>query len=526
MLAIFFKNRPYAAAVSVVLLLSAFRLFLTTRYPLSPDEAHYWMWSKHLDWFYFSKGPVIAWLIALGTSIGGDTEIGVRWPAVLLSACTLVLLFFLGKRLFAPVVGWFCLLAGVITPMFAFGSIVMTIDAPSVFFWAAACAAGWQAWRANTIGWWTLTGFCVGLGFLSKYTNAVQGLCFLLFMLLTNRGWHLLTTIAPWLGATTALICTLPYWIWNAQNNWVSWEHLLSRGQLTVGESETIKFSIRLSEFFSFVGLQALVISPLLWLLMLFAVFWAVKKTTANLPSLQNRNLPEAVGDDIKLVYLLCQSVPLFLFFGLFALNDAGQPNWTAPGYCTAAILTGFFLKKFWNCSSLLRRGFYASAIFSLVCTAALHDTRPLRLPPEIDPLARVRGWDVLSEKVLAAQKQHKADFILANHYGLVAALCWHLPGERGGMRVYRSQTPDRINDQFSLWPNYFHRTGQSAILVVQLKKIRVGSTQRPPRSVRNQFESWEPIGEPFWVEQDSLRVAPYALFLMRNLKNTLQDES
>src|SRR5262245_31657226 len=30
---------------------------------LAPDEAHYWDWSRHLDWSYYSKGPLVAWLI-------------------------------------------------------------------------------------------------------------------------------------------------------------------------------------------------------------------------------------------------------------------------------------------------------------------------------------------------------------------------------------------------------------------------------------------------------------------------------
>ena len=34
------------------------------RLDLSPDEAHYWEWSRRLDLSYYSKGPLIAYLIA------------------------------------------------------------------------------------------------------------------------------------------------------------------------------------------------------------------------------------------------------------------------------------------------------------------------------------------------------------------------------------------------------------------------------------------------------------------------------
>src|SRR5215813_5439928 len=38
---------------------------------LAPDEAHYWDWSRNLDWSYYSKGPLVAYLIRLGTELAG-----------------------------------------------------------------------------------------------------------------------------------------------------------------------------------------------------------------------------------------------------------------------------------------------------------------------------------------------------------------------------------------------------------------------------------------------------------------------
>src|SRR4051794_10819862 len=57
---------------------------------LAPDEAHYWQWSRHLDWSYYSKGPLVAWLIrascevfgGLSESLVGSPMLAVRLPAV------------------------------------------------------------------------------------------------------------------------------------------------------------------------------------------------------------------------------------------------------------------------------------------------------------------------------------------------------------------------------------------------------------------------------------------------------------
>src|SRR5262245_49395940 len=34
-----------------------------TAFDLAADEAHYWDWSRNLDWSYYSKGPLVALLI-------------------------------------------------------------------------------------------------------------------------------------------------------------------------------------------------------------------------------------------------------------------------------------------------------------------------------------------------------------------------------------------------------------------------------------------------------------------------------
>ena len=39
---------------------------------LIPDETYYWEWARRLDWSYYDKGPLIAYLIAIPTKIGGD----------------------------------------------------------------------------------------------------------------------------------------------------------------------------------------------------------------------------------------------------------------------------------------------------------------------------------------------------------------------------------------------------------------------------------------------------------------------
>src|ERR671923_2559610 len=96
-------ERPYHWGLLIFLLtVTAARLwYLQQGYlELAPDEAHYWEWSRRLDWSYYSKGPFVAYVIAVSTALGGSTELFVRLPAVVLSAGTTVCVFGLLKTLF------------------------------------------------------------------------------------------------------------------------------------------------------------------------------------------------------------------------------------------------------------------------------------------------------------------------------------------------------------------------------------------------------------------------------------------
>ena len=48
-------------------LTTVFRLayLLSVPLDLAGDEAYYWDWSRQLDWGYFSKPPMVAWIIAI-----------------------------------------------------------------------------------------------------------------------------------------------------------------------------------------------------------------------------------------------------------------------------------------------------------------------------------------------------------------------------------------------------------------------------------------------------------------------------
>src|SRR5881394_4413076 len=164
-------------AIFALVVLTLHRLWFATRLELVPDEAYYWLWSKHLAASYRDKGPAVAWVIALGTWLFGDNVFGIRFFSVLLAMGTGWQLFLLARRLYDDRTALWCLLVAAILPLFAVGSILMTIDSLSVFFWAWATNLCWTALASRKVWHWFALGAVIGAGFLAKFTNGLQIAC-------------------------------------------------------------------------------------------------------------------------------------------------------------------------------------------------------------------------------------------------------------------------------------------------------------------------------------------------------------
>lgn len=472
-------TRELAVAVTILAVLTAFRLWFCTYPDIMADEAYYWLWSKHLDASYYSKGPGIAWTIAFGTKVFGDTAFGIRWVSVMLAAGTGWQLFILARRLFDERTAVTCLAIGSVIPLLAIGSVLMTIDPLSVFFWAWAAnlfldALGEDRWRD-----WGLLGFAVGLGFLAKYVNALQLLCFLAFLVWTPSQRGHLRNPKVLFALGVFLLCTLPVFWWNQHHGWITATHLKERGALNH------RFRFSPGEFFQFFTMQGLVMSPLLFagfLIALFATLFARFKSEAQ-------------------KYLLCLTVPIFGFYSVLAWNDNGEANWTATGYIGALIL----IASYWTLRCRLSLGWRwaagAALGLALLETLALHETAPLHLQPNGDPLTRVRGWDDFGREVESVRAKVQPQILIGNRYQTAALMAWYLPG--------RPQTfvpnADRIQNQFSFWPGYHAEPGATALFVTD-------EMDTIPARLRQEYKSIEKVGT-FWTKFQDRKLREYYIY-------------
>ncbi|HMK42777.1 MAG TPA: phosphatase PAP2 family protein, partial [Dissulfurispiraceae bacterium] len=156
-----FAKKPHETILAAVLMsLSLIRIYYVLHGPLdlSPDEAHYWEWARRLDLSYYSKGPAVAYIIAAGTALFGDTVFGVRFFALIFSAFGSILLYRLMVGMYMPQDAadakgresaqnsalWGALMLQIV-PLFAPFGIILTIDSPFLFCWILGLFLFWRA---------------------------------------------------------------------------------------------------------------------------------------------------------------------------------------------------------------------------------------------------------------------------------------------------------------------------------------------------------------------------------------------
>lgn len=106
------------------------------------DEAQYWDWSRHLDWGFFSKPPLIAGLIWLSTALFGDGLLGVKALPMLLYPATALAMVGFARALWPTSSG---VRTGIVAaalfmtlPVTSLMGLFASTDAPLILCWTLA----------------------------------------------------------------------------------------------------------------------------------------------------------------------------------------------------------------------------------------------------------------------------------------------------------------------------------------------------------------------------------------------------
>ncbi|MEY2667760.1 MAG: hypothetical protein RJA59_398 [Pseudomonadota bacterium] len=390
---------------AVAFLLVAFSSLMHVAYagslPLTPQEAYYWQYARHPALSYFDHPPAAAWTIRAFTLLLGDSERVVRLAAASWSAVFCFFFFLAGRRLIGSRGALAALAMMLVTPFFSLGQTIITPDGPLVAGWIAAFYFTVRALQDDRPAWLLAAGLASGVAALGKYTGFLLLPQILLALLLDPRGRRMLRTPWPWLGAALALVVFSPVVIWNATHGWASFGFQFGkRGQDMQLEP------VLVGRFF---GLQALVVSPLLFLVLLASMVVATRRWR---------------DETMRLCAIF--SVPMMALWTVVSPFHWVKMNWAVPVYPTALLAAvSLYMARPQRFRGLMIAT-VALAAFSTLFLTLMPIVPALPFPARDDTTA---GWKELAARVEAEQKIHGPLPVVGCFYRTASTLAFNLPG-------------------------------------------------------------------------------------------------
>lgn len=256
-----------AWVIGAILLLRLVGLWLD-RTDLYVDEAQYWLWGQDLAFGYYSKPPMIGWLLRAVTDLAGsDAAFWVRLPAIALHGVTAALLAAITARHIAPRAAPWVAAAYLTLPLVTVGSYMISTDSVMFPFLALALLAWLRLAEGGGRRWALTAGLALGGGVMSKYA-AVYYLILLLPALVFIPAIRV-----PWRRAALALmgfaLAIAPNVAWNVANGLTTLRHTLDNADWV--NDPAAKATLNFAGLAEFAAAQFVVFGPaflgaLLWL--------------------------------------------------------------------------------------------------------------------------------------------------------------------------------------------------------------------------------------------------------------------
>ena len=386
---------PFALTLALVAGLTLLRIAVLFATPLElyPDEAQYWAWSRDLAFGYFSKPPMIAWLIRATTALGGDAEPWVRLSAPLLHAGAAIALQRVGARLYDDWTGFLGAALYSLMPGVQLSAGVVATDAPLLCFLSLTLltyaeflgAAGPRA----RLGWAAALGAALGLAFLSKYAALyfVAGLAIHLALDgEPRRAWR----PAPALLAAGVFVAVIaPNLVWNARHDFATLGHVMANTDWTPPvdaprqPEPLISFDLRQTP--GFVASQFAVFGPIPFAVLLGGTAVLARRRRLERP------------DKLLLAFI----APPLLLVLVQAIIARANANWAGAAYAPASVLVAAWLVRWrarrWTEATLALQATAAGLFLIVAASPTLADRLGFA-----NSFKRARGWAASTEAVLA----------------------------------------------------------------------------------------------------------------------------
>ncbi len=483
------NNRLFRYLVLFVVFLAAgCNLGFLNTYNLHPDEAYFWVWSRHLSPGYFDNSPMVAYVIRLFTTFG-QTEFWIRFPAFLSWLFFLGVVYFWTQKIYqSKAAAYLGVLITVFVPLVATGSHLMTTDIPMVFWTSLTWYFLYIAVEEEKPYVWYVVGILLGLSLLAKLQAALTlfAVCLMLLIRPLKRFWF--TGKEPYWAVLIGITIFTPVLYWNSLHQWAMFKFSFQHG---------IHRTIMFQHLLEFWGGQLLVFSFLF-----IALFYYTTKNLLHWKDLATQD-----------AFLIGCFLPIFGFFSLTSLTYTALANWPAVAYLPAIVFLAGQLNKTWQKFQFKQRKLMvlflgASFLISLLALTIarypglLINNLQIHLPESmIAANNNFFGWDEIAQKIdtLSIQKfpfrKNPIPVFCDGSYQTASELEFYL---KTPVKVFT--TREARHSQFDYWlmeeiENYQHQAGllvlsnplprSAGLYFGKIKRMKQVSVTRFGRQIR-----------------------------------------
>lgn len=400
-------------AVLLVLAVTALRWLLLAfnRTDLFVDESQYWLWGQEFAFGYYSKPPLIAWLIGWVTWLAGsDAPFWVRMPGAALHGATALILGALAARAGGRNLALWVVAGYLTLPMVAAGSLLISTDTVMAPFFAAALLFHARLLEKGRARDALLAGAMVGIACLAKYAGAYFLVGVVLAALLRRD-------LRPWPGHAALILLAWavvlsPNVLWNLNHGLSTLSH--TADNIGWVRQDSLLAGLNPAGLLEFWGAQFGVAGPVV-MAALVAGLWHLRRHAQ------------------WAAFVL----PPLAVVSLQALMEKAYANWAVAAYFAGTVLAMTVLAGW---PRLRAAGVGLNA---LICIALpLLTLFPTLGPAERPWLARQLGRADMSQQIIALAKANGAAAVLSEDRDVLADLFY--TGRDAGLAFYAPRPAGR----------------------------------------------------------------------------------
>ena len=389
-----FKNNYLFLLIFIILCIRIVSLYFSPL-EVQGDEAQYWYWSTYFDWGYYSKPPLVAWIIGIFTSTFGNSIFILKLPSLLAHFLTSFVLFNLSKAFNRNTEESLWLsITYLLFFAVSLSSNIISTDPFLLLFWSSSLLFFKICLNKKSIKNIILTSIFVALGFYAKYAMIYFFLSSVVLISFTDNKKELVKSIL--IISFFVLIFISPHLYWVYSTNWVTFIH--------TGDNFNWNASLyNFEQLINFIVSQFFISTPII-------LFIFIKQFAKTKKFIQSYS------------FEIAYSLPILVLITAQSFISRANANWSSVAFIGVTMIAVNILYKNYKKIFLLNTAL-GLVVLILISVFIIN-------PPNISPFNKLMGMEDAAKEIQFLDESLNSDYIVFDDRMNIAKFLYYLPSK------------------------------------------------------------------------------------------------